>query len=65
MEQELRKKAIKRYLQGETPKSIYSDLGRSKNWFFKWLRRYQSGDSRLVSGSIQSPDQASDSAQRD
>ena len=44
MEQELRKKAIKRYLQVETPKSIYSDLGRSKNWFFKWLRRYQSGD---------------------
>ena len=45
MEQELRKKAIKRYLQGETPKSVYSDLGRSKNWFFKWLRRYQHGDS--------------------
>jgi len=45
MEQELRKKAIKRYLQGENPKSIYCDLGRSKNWFFKWLRRYQSGDS--------------------
>lgn len=45
MEQELRKKAIKRYLQGETPKSIYSDLGRSKDWFFKWLRRYKSGDS--------------------
>ena len=44
MEQELRKKAIKRYLQGETPKSIYSDLGLSKNWFFKWLKRYQSGD---------------------
>ena len=43
MEQELRKKAIKRYLQGETPKFIYSDLERSKNWFFKWLRRYQSG----------------------
>ena len=44
MERELRKKAIERYLHGETPKSIYSELGRSKNWFFKWLRRYQSGD---------------------
>jgi hypothetical protein len=33
MEQELRKKTIKRYLQGETPKSICTDLGRSKNWF--------------------------------
>jgi transposase-like protein len=44
MEQNLRQKAIKLYLQGESPKSIYSDLNRSKNWFFKWLRRYQTGD---------------------
>jgi hypothetical protein len=44
MEQELRKKAISRYLQGETAKSIYSDLSRSKYWFFKWLKRYKSGD---------------------
>lgn len=44
MEQELRKQAISRYLQRETPKSIYSDLKRSKYWFFKWLKRYQSGD---------------------
>ena len=44
MEQELRKTAINRYLQDENPKSIYSDLGRSKNWFFKWLKRYKSGD---------------------
>ncbi len=44
MEQELRITAIHRYLEGETPKSIYSDLNRSKNWFFKWLKRYQSGD---------------------
>lgn len=43
MEQDLRKKAINRYLKGESPKSIYSDLGRSKEWFFKWLKRYQTG----------------------
>ena len=55
MEQELRKKAIKRYLQGETPKSIYSDLGRSKNWFFKWLRRYQSGDCHWYKDQSRSP----------
>ena len=35
MEQELRKTAVKRYLKGESPKSIYNDLNRSKNWFFK------------------------------
>ena len=44
MEQELRKQAIKRYLNGERPKSIYTDLSRSKYWFFKWLKRYHSGD---------------------
>lgn len=43
MEQELRKTAIKRYQKGESPKSIYTDLSRSKNWFFKWLKRYQTG----------------------
>jgi hypothetical protein len=44
MEQELRKTAIERYLKGEAPKSIYTDLKRSKNWFFKWLKRYKSGE---------------------
>ena len=44
MEQDLRKKAINLYLKGGTPKSIYSELNRSKEWFFKWLKRYQSGD---------------------
>lgn len=44
MEPNIRKIAIERYLKGENPKSIYSDLKRSKEWFFKWLRRYKSAD---------------------
>jgi len=44
MEQDLRKRAVNLYLQGESPKTIYTDLKRSKNWFFKWLKRYQTGD---------------------
>lgn len=44
MEEELRQKAIFRYSKGESPQSIYNDLQRSKYWFFKWLKRYQSGD---------------------
>jgi len=40
----LRIEAIKRYLGGECPSSIYKDLGRSRSWFFKWLNRYQKGD---------------------
>jgi len=44
MEEDLRQNAISRYCKGEKPKSIYTDLKRSKYWFFKWLKRYQSGD---------------------
>ena len=55
MEQELRKNAIKRYLKGESPKSIYTDLKRSKNWFFKWLKRYKSGDKHWYKGRSRVP----------
>ena len=43
MEEEIRKEAIQRYISGEKPKTIYTDLKRSKKWFFKWLKRYQRG----------------------
>ena len=54
-EQELRKEAIKRYLQGESPKAIYLSLNRSKVWFFKWLKRYQSGESEWFHGKSRAP----------
>lgn len=41
-ETELRQEAIQRFLAGEKPHSIYQSLGRSKQWFFKWLARYES-----------------------
>ncbi len=43
MEESIRQRAVRRYLTGEKPKAIYTDLNRSKKWFFKWLKRYQSG----------------------
>ena len=55
MEQKLRKIAIERYLKGESPKSIYTDLKRSKNWFFKWLKRYKSGDPKWYRDSSRAP----------
>ena len=33
--------AVRRYLSGEPPKSIYKSLDKSKPWFFKWLKRYR------------------------
>jgi transposase len=44
VEEEIRKQAVERYLTGEQPKEIYTELKRSKKWFFKWLRRFQTGD---------------------
>ena len=55
MEQELRKQAINRYLRGESPKFIYTDLKRSKSWFFKWLKRYQGGDSNWYKEQSRAP----------
>jgi putative transposase len=40
-QRELREHAIARYENGESPREIYQSLGRSKTWFFKWLKRSQ------------------------
>ena len=42
-EVEARKEAVSRYENGESPKQIYQSLGKSKKWFFKWLKRYKDG----------------------
>jgi hypothetical protein len=38
-----RQRAIARYLKGESPTAICRALGRSREWFYKWLERHQSG----------------------
>jgi len=43
-EKELRESAIQRHENGESPKLIYTSLNRTKQWFFKWLKRFKSGD---------------------
>lgn len=55
MEHDLRKQAIERYLKGESPKNIYNDLDRSKNWFFKWLKRYQGGETNWYADRSRAP----------
>lgn len=39
-----RKCAIERYVAKESASSIYTSMGYSKAWFYKWLDRYRSGD---------------------
>jgi hypothetical protein len=39
-EYEKRLHAMRRYLEGEAPVKIYTSLGQSSVWFFKWKKRY-------------------------
>jgi len=56
MEEEIRKNAIFRYrVDGESPKDIYTSLKRSKKWFFKWWKRFQSGDSHWYEDQSRAP----------
>jgi putative transposase len=54
-EETLRKMAIEQYLQGKERVAIYKELGRTKPWFFKWLKRYQSGDRRWFQDHSRAP----------
>lgn len=37
-------RAIQRYEDGETPAAIWTSLGYSERWFFKWLSRFRTGE---------------------
>lgn len=39
-----RRRAVDRYRARESPSAICASLGRSREWFYKWLRRFESGD---------------------
>lgn len=43
-EEQLRQEAIRRYHMGESTRTIWISLGRSEQWFFKWLRCFRQGD---------------------
>jgi putative transposase len=42
--EEDRKRAIERFLEGERVSSLCGSLGYSREWFYKWLGRFKSGD---------------------
>jgi transposase InsO family protein len=42
----IKQEAISRYLNGEKVSSICRGLGRSRQWFYKWLERQRTGDQR-------------------
>jgi len=42
-DEEIRIEAIKRYIEGEKQVDICENLGKSKSWLKKWLKRYRTG----------------------
>lgn len=36
--------AVKRFINGESPESICTSLGRSRAWLYKWIKRYHEYD---------------------
>lgn len=39
-----RQQAIQRYFMGQSPSAICASMGYSREWFYKWLRRFEAGD---------------------
>jgi transposase len=40
VEQQQRRWAVKRFLEGESPDAICASLGRSRAWLYKWVERF-------------------------
>ncbi len=43
-QEQQRQEAMQRYLSGESISSICRDFKRSRKWFYKWQKRYESGN---------------------
>lgn len=54
-DQEDRVQAISRFLQGEPPSPICRALGRSRQWFYKWLHRFDPADPHWARSQVRAP----------
>ncbi|MBI4400515.1 MAG: DDE-type integrase/transposase/recombinase [Nitrospirae bacterium] len=54
-EHEQRIEAISRFLRGEPATTICRALGRSRRWFYKWLRRFDPGNPRWAQSRSRAP----------
>ena len=54
-EQDLRREAIRRRLQGERPRDICRDLNRSRSWFDKWWAEYRHNPQTNFADSSRAP----------
>jgi putative transposase len=58
-EEQRRIEAITRFLQGERVSSICQAVGRTRNWFYKWLKRYDPSNPEWACSQSRAPKQVS------
>ena len=54
-EREKRQQAVALYRQGMAVVEICGRLNRTRSWFYKWLRRFESGDCRWSKAQSRAP----------
>ena len=54
-EEQVRKSAVERYLEGTTANDVCRELNRSRQWFYKWLKRYQKSDANWYKEQSRAP----------
>ena len=54
-EEEIRKEAVRLHLEGTSATEVCRKLRGSRDWFYKWLRRYQGGDAEWYQDRFRAP----------
>jgi transposase-like protein len=54
-EEQKRKTAVERYLHGTTASDVCRELNHSRQWLYKWLKRYQEGDTNWYKEQSRAP----------
>jgi len=55
-EERLRRRAIERHLREEKAGTICASLGRTEQWFYKWLKRFREGDPQWFQERARTPE---------
>ncbi|MCK4548509.1 MAG: helix-turn-helix domain-containing protein, partial [Candidatus Eisenbacteria sp.] len=63
-EEQIRKDAVKLHLEGTSVTEVCSDIGRSRQWLYKWLRRYQGGDAEWYAERSRAPQEVANRTPR-
>jgi len=55
IEEQERIDSVNRYIRGDKPVNICSDVGRSKTWLFTWVSRFENGEEEWYKSQSRAP----------